>query len=46
MGIAEYDPKNDRTVNDVIRRADVTMYENKRIRKRKNAGEEQTGRGG
>ena len=33
MGIAEYDPKKDRTVNDVIRRADNSMYENKRIRK-------------
>jgi diguanylate cyclase (GGDEF)-like protein len=33
MGIAEYDPQHDRTVNDVIRRADTKMYENKRIRK-------------
>ena len=33
MGLAEYDPSIDRNVNDVIRRADEAMYENKRIRK-------------
>lgn len=34
MGIAVYDPQNDRTVNDVARRADEIMYENKRSRKK------------
>ncbi len=34
MGVAVYDPKTDRSVNDVIRRADTCMYENKRSRKR------------
>lgn len=34
MGIAIYDPQNDRTVNDVARRADEIMYENKRNRKK------------
>ena len=33
MGIANYDPAVDRSVNDVIRRADEMMYENKRNRK-------------
>lgn len=33
MGITEYDPEADRTVNDTIRRADKIMYENKRILK-------------
>lgn len=33
MGIAEYEPQRDRSVNDVIRRADESMYENKRGRK-------------
>jgi diguanylate cyclase (GGDEF)-like protein len=33
VGIAVYDPKYDRNVNEVIRRADQIMYENKRIRK-------------
>lgn len=33
MGIAEYEPQRDRGVNDVIRRADESMYENKRDRK-------------
>ena len=33
VGIAEYDPAIDRTVDDVIRRADRMMYENKRFRK-------------
>lgn len=34
MGIAVYDSQNDRTVNDVARRADEIMYENKRSRKK------------
>lgn len=34
MGVAVYDPKTDRSVNDVIRRADTCMYDNKRSRKR------------
>ncbi len=34
MGVAVYDPQTDRSVNDVIRRADTCMYENKRSRKR------------
>ena len=33
MGIAAYDPERDSSVTDVLRRADKTMYENKRIRK-------------
>ena len=33
MGIAVYDPQKDRSINDVIRRADEIMYENKRDRK-------------
>jgi diguanylate cyclase (GGDEF)-like protein len=33
MGIAVYDPERDDAVNDVVRRADQIMYENKRIRK-------------
>ena len=33
LGIAAYDPQTDSNVNDVIRRADEHMYENKRIRK-------------
>ena len=33
MGIAVYDPRNDHNVNDVVRRADKVMYENKRQRK-------------
>ena len=33
MGIAVYDPQRDDAVNDVVRRADQIMYENKRIRK-------------
>lgn len=33
MGIAVYDQRNDHFVNDVVRRADKTMYENKRVRK-------------
>ena len=34
MGIAVYDPENDRAVIDVVRRADKIMYENKRERKK------------
>lgn len=30
LGIAEYEPGNDRAVNDTVRRADRLMYENKR----------------
>ena len=33
MGIADYDPAADKTVQDVARRADRLMYENKRARK-------------
>ena len=33
MGLAVYDPKLDRSVSDVLRRADKLMYENKRARK-------------
>lgn len=33
MGLAVYDPDFDTSVNDVSRRADQLMYENKRIRK-------------
>ena len=33
IGVAVYDPKSDRSVNDVARRADKLMYENKRARK-------------
>ena len=33
MGVAVYEPERDRSVNDVIRRADQNMYENKRVRK-------------
>ena len=35
LGIAAYDPQTDRNVNEVIRRADENMYENKRVRKQK-----------
>ncbi len=34
LGIAVYDPAHDRAVNDVMRRADMAMYENKRERKK------------
>ncbi len=34
MGIAMYDAQTDQSVNDVVRRADELMYENKRIRKK------------
>ena len=33
LGMAEYDPQSDTSVDDVIRRADKMMYENKRTRK-------------
>lgn len=33
LGMAEYDPQSDTSVDDVIHRADKTMYENKRTRK-------------
>ena len=33
LGLAVYDPQTDGSVNDVARRADQLMYENKRIRK-------------
>ncbi|MBR2589491.1 MAG: diguanylate cyclase [Clostridia bacterium] len=36
-GIAVYDPQEDETVNDVIRRADKNMYENKWISKQHQA---------
>jgi diguanylate cyclase (GGDEF)-like protein len=37
LGMAEYDPQSDTSVDDVIHRADKTMYENKRTRKGKSA---------
>jgi diguanylate cyclase (GGDEF)-like protein len=33
LGLAVYDPQTDGNVDDVARRADQLMYENKRIRK-------------
>ncbi|MGX8706711.1 MAG: sensor domain-containing diguanylate cyclase, partial [bacterium] len=33
MGLAVYESQHDRTVNEVVRRADEAMYEDKRIRK-------------
>ena len=33
MGVAEFDPRIDKTVDDVFRRADNLMYENKRSQK-------------
>ena len=33
MGMAVYDPRQDTSVNDTIRRADAVMYENKKKRK-------------
>lgn len=33
LGVAVYDPERDTSVNDVVRRADQLMYENKRSRK-------------
>ena len=38
LGMAEYDPQSDTSVDDVIHRADKTMYENKRTRKEENIG--------
>lgn len=35
FGISEYDPENDRDVDDVSRRADKLMYDDKRIQKNK-----------
>ena len=32
-GITEYDPENDRDIDEVIRRADKYMYDDKRKRK-------------
>ena len=37
LGMAEYDPQSDTSVDDVIHRADKTMYENKRTRKERSA---------
>ena len=37
LGMAEYDPQSDTSVDDVIHRADKTMYEKKRTRKGKSA---------
>ncbi len=34
MGVAPYDPEQDDSVNDTIRRADKIMYENKRVGKK------------
>ena len=36
-GMAEYDPERDKSAEDVVRRADQLMYENKRSRKNGNA---------
>ena len=33
-GMAVYDPDRDRSVEDVVRRADQLMYEHKRIQKK------------
>ena len=33
LGIAEYDPENESSATDTMRRADKFMYENKRIQK-------------
>ena len=32
--MADYDPQKDKSINDVVRRADRAMYENKRSTKR------------
>ena len=37
LGMAEYDPQSDTSVDDVIHRADKTMYENKRTRNERNS---------
>ena len=42
LGVAVYDPQNDISVSDVIRRADKRMYENKRSRKALRGAEERT----
>ena len=39
LGMAEYDPQSDTSVDDVIHRADKTMYENKRTRKSQETGD-------
>ena len=36
LGMAEYDSQSDTSIDDVIHRADKTMYENKHARKEKN----------
>lgn len=36
IGIADYDPSDDRFVSDVVRRADRMMYENKQMLKNEN----------
>ena len=36
LGMTEYDPRSDTSVDDVIHRADKTMYENKRAHKERN----------
>lgn len=36
LGMAEYDPQSDTSVDDVIHRADKSMYEYKRARKERN----------
>ena len=33
IGMADYDPRNDTRVDDIVRRADFRMYENKRLQK-------------
>lgn len=33
VGVAVYDPQTDRSIDDVVRRADKMMYENKRLHK-------------
>ena len=38
-GMADYDPQKDKSVDDVVRRADRAMYENKRSTKRQQAEE-------
>ncbi len=37
MGVADYDPSIDHSVDDTLRRADKIMYENKRLGKKENA---------
>ena len=37
IGLAVYDPQTDESVDDVLRRADIAMYENKRAHKAKAA---------